>query len=80
MTRKEYPGGTVTITMSYDQAMALRRSIVRYLSRPESPLLPPEEESLLLACYDAISEVTDFTVFNPESFRRADGEEPVKGP
>jgi hypothetical protein len=59
----------VTVVLSYDQAVALTRCIVRYLSRPESPLLPPAEERLVLAAYDAIVNATV-----PAAMRRPDEE------
>ena len=44
--------------MTYDQAVALTRLVVRYLSLPAAPLLPPDEERLVLEIYDAIVDVT----------------------
>lgn len=56
------PGGPrrapVALELTYDQAVALTRCIVRYLSLPEAPLLPPAEEGLVLEAYEALVDAT----------------------
>lgn len=55
----EFEGGTVYLRMSMRAGVELRRLIVAYLSLPEAPLLPPEQEDILLAIYDALCDVTE---------------------
>jgi hypothetical protein len=43
--------------MTVEAATALTRAIVRYLSLPEAPLLPPAEEGLVLQAYEALCDV-----------------------
>lgn len=51
-------GGTVYLKLPFDTACLIKRAIVKLVSRPESPLVPPMEESCLLALYDALDQVT----------------------
>lgn len=53
-------GGTVYLKLSFNTAVAIKTAIVHLVSRPESPLLPGEEERPLLALYDALDQVTSW--------------------
>lgn len=44
----------VTVVLTYEQARALTRCVVRYLSLPEAPLIPAQEEARVLEAYDLL--------------------------
>lgn len=79
MSAADAGGGTVNLTMSAAAATALTRCIVRYLSLPEAPLLPPAEEALVLQAYDVLCDVMVPIIMGEEELAVDHPRRPVKG-
>lgn len=66
--------------MTFEHGAALARLIVRYLSLPEAPLVPPAEERLVLDVYEVLLDVmVPWTMTRSEFDGEAARSRPVKG-